>query len=179
MRDLHIANIKLAALSHLVFNCQQLSDWQWESFLCHAPSLSLARVHLFPCVQIGFFHSHIGLNLIKKNKTMKLREKITRPHFYELETWILQAFSTYMCEPDTYPSKSFRVFSGRDEPSVSQWTGWGNYCGRLSFRKGKYKWFVTLNFKHARGIQFGTESKEEIIHPASILVAGRLIEFPS
>jgi hypothetical protein len=114
---------------------------------------------LLPPLLGGFFHSHVGLNQIQGNKTLtlSLREKNQKPPFLHSRN---SNSPSFYC---IYVQASFAVFSGRNEPSVSQLTKWDKYCGRLSSRKGKYKWFVTLiNIKHRNrnaiwnGIQRGS-----------------------
>lgn len=143
--------------------------------LCPHASLPLREDRCFP-------FSHWPQSNQEKLKAMRLRKKTTHtPHFYDLEIRILQAFITSMCKPDAYLSELFRVFSEMDEPSRSQLTGWDKYSGRLYFREGKYKWFVTLiNFKHSsrntiwHGIQRGNS-------PSTFNSGGwkTVIEFPS
>lgn len=134
----------MTALSHFMFSCQQFTDWQWESFLCQGPSspVPLSEERFLP-------FSHWPQSNQEKFLVVGAQRENHTLHFYELEIWILQTFIAYVCKPNTYPSEPFRVFSGRDEPSESQLTRWDKYCGRLPFRKGKYKWLMTLiNFKH-------------------------------
>ena len=104
------------------------------------------------CPRRSSFHSHIGLNEIKKNSKLWGSERkaslCAPPHFYDLKLEFSKCL-LHICV-SLMLTESFRVFSGRDESSESQLTGWDKYCGRLAFRKGKYEWFVTLiNFKHS------------------------------
>ena len=97
--------------------------------------------------------SILVLGSMKSRKTLScetLREKphCAPPPFYDLKLEFSKCL-LHICV-SLMLTESFRVFSGRDESSESQLTGWDKYCGRLAFRKGKYEWFVTLiNFKHS------------------------------
>lgn len=114
-----------------------------SSLPLHSPHASTPREGL--CILL--------LASIKLRKTLSCEAQREKPHrapthFYALKFEFSKCLlricvSLMLIEP-------FRVFSGRDEPSESQLTGWDKYCGRLAFREGKYEWFVTLiNFKHS------------------------------